>query len=61
MPDGKQIIEEAVLNGGLLIRSCQGWGSLIKTFFTNHFNHEGAPEDKALTKIMDIFTLELNS
>ena len=26
-----------VLHGGLMIRSCQGWGSFKNTFFSNHF------------------------
>ena len=64
MADGKQINEGGVLNGELMIRSCKGGGSLTNTFFIYNFSffqHAGTLEDEALTKIMDVFTHELNS
>ena len=78
MPDGKQIIEETVLNGRLMIRSCQGCvcvcvcvcvcgggGGVYQIHFSVIFfyfsSHEGTLEHKALTKIMEVLTLELNS
>ena len=79
MPEGKQIIEETVLNGGLIIRSCQGWvcvcmgvcvcvcggGGVYQIHFSVIFfyfsSHEGTLEHKALTKIMEVLILELNS
>ena len=28
----------AALHGGIMIRSCQGWGNFTNTFFSNHFS-----------------------
>ena len=51
----------AVLHEGLMIRSCQGWGSFANTFFIFPIMKGYTLEDKALTKILELFLLEINS
>ena len=56
----------AVLHEGLMIKSCQVRGSLTNTFSSNHFSFFQSWKgytvaDKALTKIMEVFILQVNS
>ena len=55
-----------ILHGELMIRSCKGWRSFTNTFFSNCFlifpiMKRYKLEDKAMTKIMEVFILEVNS
>ena len=58
---GDKFLEGAVLDEGLMIRSCQGWGSFtnafssnLKTVYNLNFfdNHKGN-QDKALTNLQN--------
>ena len=61
MADEGQFIGGAVLHGGLMIRSCQGQESFKNTFFIFPIMKGYTLQDKALTKIMEVFILEVNS